>query len=93
MAFGQLTHRESLSDTALCIKANSQKLYHMGIGSAISKSTAIKCDQTIKLCGFNVSKDHPIKKRRVKFYDIETNKTFVFLTNNFELKALEIATL
>jgi len=246
MAFGQLTHRESLSDTALCIKANSKKLYHMGIGSAISKSTlskanenrdwriyqdfallliaqakvlydrdnqleidfknnvfiidssiinlclslypwakfreakaavklhtkmdaktsipdfihisdgkmhdvnfldmitilpysfyvmdrgyldfsrlyrihiaqayfiirakknfdferiysatvdkstGIKCDQTIKLCGFYVSKDYPIKMRRVKFYDIETDKTFVFLTNNFELKALEIATL
>jgi hypothetical protein len=246
MAFGQLTHRESLSDTVLCIQANSKKLYHMGIGSAISKSTlskanenrdwriyqdfallliaqakslydgdtqlevdikndifiidsstvnlclslypwavfrktkaavklhtkmdaktsipdfihisdgkvhdvnfldmitflpysfyvmdrgyldfarlyvihtskayfiirakrgfdfarvysatvdkstGVKCDQTIKLSGFYTSKDYPIKMRRIKFYDAETDKTLIFLTNNFELKAMEIATL
>jgi hypothetical protein len=246
MAFGQLTHRESLSDTILCIQANSKKLYHLGIGSAISKSTlskanenrdwriyqdfalllidqakvlyqgdsqlaidyknnvfiidsttidlclslypwakfrkakaavkihtkmdaktsipdfvhisdgkmhdvkvldmitilpysfyvmdrgyldfsrlyrihtadayfltrtkknfdferiyseqvdrstGIKCDQTIKLCGFYASQNYPGKMRRIKFYDIETDKTLIFLTNNFELKATEIAML
>lgn len=30
MAFGQLTHRESLSDTALCLKLQKDKLYHLG---------------------------------------------------------------
>jgi len=45
MAFGQLTHRESLSDTILCIKANSKKLYHLGIGDAISKSTLSKANE------------------------------------------------
>lgn len=246
MAFGQLTHRESLSDTILCIQANSKKLYHMGIGNAISKSTlskanenrdwriyqdfallliaqakvlydgdsqleidikndifiidsstvnlclslypwavfrkakaavklhtkmdaktsipdfvhisdgkvhdvnfldmitflpnsfyvmdrgyldfarlyaihiskayfiirakkgfdfervysapvdktrGVQCDQTIKLCGFYTSKDYPVKMRRIKFYDVETDKTLIFLTNNFELEALGIATL
>ena len=39
MAFGQLTHRESLSDTILCLKANSDKAYHLGIGEVVSKST------------------------------------------------------
>ncbi len=45
MAFGQLKHRESLSDTILCIGANSKKLYHLGIGSAISKSTLSKANE------------------------------------------------
>ncbi len=45
MAFGQLTHRESLSDTILCIGANPKKLYHLGIGSAISKSTLSKANE------------------------------------------------
>jgi hypothetical protein len=45
MAFGQLTHRESLSDTILCIKANEKKLYHLGIGHAISKSTLSKANE------------------------------------------------
>jgi len=246
MAFGQLTHRESLSDTVLCIKANSKKLYHLGIGSAISKSTlskanenrdwriyqdfamiligqakklytgdsqleveiknnvfaidsstidlclsvfpwakfrkakaaiklhtmidaktsipefiyisdgkmhdvkvldlitfmpdsfyvmdrayvdferlhcihtasaffitrakkgfdfermysgavdkesGLKCDQTIKLTGFYTSKKYPGKLRRIKFYDEQTDKMLVFITNNFELPALQIAML
>lgn len=59
----------------------------------VDKSAGIKCDQTIKLSGFYVSKDYPIQMRRIKFYDIETNKTLIFLTNNFELTATEIAML
>lgn len=45
MAFGQLTHRESLSDTILCLQANKNKLYHMGIGESISKSTLSKANE------------------------------------------------
>lgn len=45
MAFGQLTHRESLSDTILCLSANSQKLYHIGIGNVIAKSTLSKANE------------------------------------------------
>jgi hypothetical protein len=32
LAFGQLTHRESMSDTMLCLELNADKLYHLGIG-------------------------------------------------------------
>lgn len=39
MVFGQLTHRESLSDTILCLKANADKMYHLGIGDVVAKST------------------------------------------------------
>ena len=45
MAFGQLTHRESLSDTVMCIGANTKKLYHLGIGRAISKSTLSRANK------------------------------------------------
>ncbi len=45
MTFGQLTHRESLSDTILCLSANKEKLYHLGIGQAISKSTLSKANE------------------------------------------------
>jgi hypothetical protein len=37
--FRQLTHRESLSDTILCLKANADKMYHLGIGNVVAKST------------------------------------------------------
>lgn len=55
------------------------------------RSTGVKCDQIGKLSGFNVSKEYPEKLRRVKFYDQETDRTFVFLTNNFELPAEQVA--
>jgi len=59
----------------------------------VDKTTGVLCDQIGKLTGFYVSKDYPEKLRRVKFCDEETKRTFVFLTNNMELKATEIAML
>jgi hypothetical protein len=45
MAFGQLTHRESLSDTALCLRLHRDKLYHLGIGRAFDKSTIARANE------------------------------------------------
>lgn len=46
MAFGQLTQRESLSDTIVCLRANANKLYHLGIGQAIAKSTLSNANES-----------------------------------------------
>jgi len=59
----------------------------------IDKITGVKSDQIGKLTGFYVSKEYPEKLRRVKFYDDETKRTFVFLTNNFDLTAEQVALL
>ena len=45
IAFGQLTHRESMSDTMLCLKLNADKLYHLGIGKAVNKSTLSRANE------------------------------------------------
>jgi hypothetical protein len=45
MAFGQLTHRESISDTMLCLKANSNKTYHLGIGEVVAVSTITRANE------------------------------------------------
>ena len=39
LAFAQLTYRESLRDIEACLSAQTAKLYHMGIRSAVSRST------------------------------------------------------
>ena len=39
MAFAQLTYRESLRDIEACLRAHSNKLYHMGLRSTVSRST------------------------------------------------------
>ena len=59
----------------------------------VDKLTGVLCDQIGKLTGFYASRDYPEKLRRVKFYDHETKRTFVFLTNNMELEAIEVAML
>jgi IS4 transposase len=59
----------------------------------IDKSTGLRSDQTIVLSGVKSSQSYPEALRRIHYYDIETGKRFVFLTNNFVLPALTIAQL
>lgn len=59
----------------------------------VDRDTGLVCDQTILLTGIASQKKYPDKLRRVKFYDAKTEKTLVFLTNNFHLPALTIARL
>jgi hypothetical protein len=59
----------------------------------VDRATGLICDQTILLTGIATRKGYPEKLRRVKFHDQATDKTLVFLTNNFKLPALTIAQL
>jgi len=59
----------------------------------VDKSTGLRTDQTIFLTGINTSKDYPEPLRRISYYDADTKKHLVFLTNNFVLPALTIASL
>lgn len=45
MLLAQYTHRKSLSDTTLCLKTSSDKLYHLGIKSTINKSTISRANE------------------------------------------------
>lgn len=57
------------------------------------KSNGVLCDQIVKLKNFYPLKYYPDKIRRIKYFDSETNNKFDFITNNFELDALDIARL
>ncbi len=59
----------------------------------VDEQTGLKCDQTVVLTGFYAAKNYPDKLRRIKYYDEQSDKTFVFLTNNFSLSALTISDL
>jgi len=59
----------------------------------VDKSTGLISDQTIVLSGYYVAKNYPEKLRRVCFFDAETSKRLIFLTNHFTLPALVIAQL
>ncbi len=59
----------------------------------VDRTTGIVCDQSVQLTGVRQAKCYPEKLRRVKYYDATTEKTLVFLTNNFVLPSLTIAEL
>ena len=59
----------------------------------VDKTLGLKYDQTIRLTGFYSIQGYPDQLRRIKYYDSKTDKTFVFLTNNFVLPAITIADL
>jgi hypothetical protein len=75
------------------IRAKSNFRFRRLYSHPIDKSTGLRCDQTVVLTGYYSSKGYPEKIRRIKYYDSETEKTFVFLTNNLNLSPLTVADL
>jgi transposase len=61
--------------------------------AATDRTTGVICDQTIAMNGFYASQDYPEHLRRIRFKDIDSGKTLVFLTNNTALPPLTIAAL
>ena len=59
----------------------------------VDRSTGLICDQSVLLTVPKSAMDYPDKLRRVKYYDSETKKILVFLTNNFTLPPLTICML
>lgn len=72
------------------IRAKSNLKFRRIYSHQIDKTAGLKCDQTVALSGFYTAKNYPEKLRRIKYRDAETEKTFVFLTNNFTLPAITI---
>jgi len=75
------------------VRAKSNTKFRRMYSNKVDKLTGIRCDQIGKLSGFYTSQEYPEKLRRVKYYDKESNRTFVFLTNNMKVTAEEVALL
>lgn len=75
------------------IRAKSNLNFNRIYSNPVDKDLGIQCDQTIALANFYASKDYPEKLRRIKYYDKVTDKTLIFLTNNFALPPITIAKL
>lgn len=56
-------------------------------------TTGIMSDQNIRFTGSKTKKQYPDELRRIVFYDRDDNRTFVFYTNNMDVKAEDIALL
>jgi IS4 transposase len=57
------------------------------------REQGIMCDQTIALAGFYTQQKYPLHLRRIRFKDLESGQTLVFLTNLFGPPAATICAL
>lgn len=86
-------YRIHLTKAFFVIRARKDLKYNFVKSFPCEKQKGIVSDQAIKMKNFRVSKDYPEKIRRIRFYDSENDRYFVFLTNNFDVKATDIAQL
>ena len=59
----------------------------------VDRATGLRSDHTVVLTTAASSNNYPDPLRRVRFYDLDQQRWFVFLTNNFDLPALTITRL
>ncbi len=74
-------------------RAKDNLSYHRLYSRPVDKDTGVRSDQEIVLDGYQARKKYPEHLRRIKYYDALTDRTYVFLTNNFNLDAATIALL
>jgi hypothetical protein len=86
-------HAVTQASAFFVIRAKSNLKCRRLYSHSVDKSTGVVCDQSIILTVPKSAGDYPDKLRRVRYYDAETDKTLVFLTNNFLLPAITIAQL
>ena len=85
--------RTRLSLAFFVIRGKRGLDYVRRLSRPVDKTTGLRSDQTIVLCGPKTATLYSVPLRRITYVDPETKQRFVFLTNNFTLPALQIAQL
>jgi hypothetical protein len=75
------------------IRAKRNLLFKVSKSNKVNKQTGVISDHIGKFTGFYVSKDYPRYIRIVIYYDKDTERKLVYLTNNMVLSAEQIALL
>lgn len=74
-------------------RAKSNTNFRRIYSAPSDREQGIICDQTVALSGYSSQKKYPLHLRRIRFKDIETGKTLIFLTNLFGPPAATICAL
>lgn len=85
--------RIDCSGAFFVIRAKRGLQFSRSLSHPTNKARGVKVDQTIHLINRYTVEKYPDALRRIKFFDTENDRTFVFLTNNFLLDATLIAEL
>jgi len=81
----------TLSAAFFVVRTKSNVLMQRRYSHPVDKSTGVRSDHTVILTAIDSAKAYPEALRRVSYLDVEKQKRFKFLTNNFTLPALTIA--
>jgi len=59
----------------------------------VDKTTGVRCDQVIRFSSTYGTERYPDKLRGIKYFDKETKRSYVYLTNDFNIEAKTVADL
>lgn len=86
-------YRFTVEGAFFVIRAKSNVRLRRRYSRPVDRTTGIICDQTVVLDTAHSTQHYPDPLRRIRYRDPQTGKHFVFLTNNFSLPPLTIATI
>jgi hypothetical protein len=86
-------YRLTLEAVYFVTRALAHQQYRRRYSHAALPTQGVLCDQTIVLTGPKSSRLYPRPLRRIRYWDSETDREWIFLTNNFLLPARTVADL
>jgi len=86
-------HKIQKLEAFFVLRAKDNLKFNRMYSTKVDKETGVKSDQIGTFSNPKSFSRYPEKLRKIKYYDSETNVEFVFLTNNINLAAIEIAIL
>lgn len=86
-------HRFTQEQAFFLIRGKDNLDFRVQESRPVDKTTGLRADQTIRLCGPRTRRLYPQALRRVSYTDAEHEVHLSFLTNNFHLAALTITRL
>ena len=86
-------HRLHLAGSFFVTRPKTTLLLRRIQSLPVDKTTGVRSDWIVKTDGVTTTAAYPERLRRIRFRDVETKKTLVFITNDFVLPAHLIAAL
>lgn len=86
-------HRLHLAGSFFVTRPKTTLLLRRIQSQPIDKTTGVRSDWIVKANGTTTASAYPERLRRIRFRDIETRRTLIFITNDFVLPAHVIAAL
>lgn len=86
-------YRFTVESAFFVVRAKSHVQLRRRYSRSVDRATGIVCDQTVVLGTVHSAQHYPDPLRRIRYHDAQTGKHLSFLTNNFALPPLTIASI